>query len=387
MQATQIMNTSHSYNQNKIKILCDNLCDDIENLFESLNIQEYRISDKMIATCCPIHGGDNPSAINLYYTGDTYKGNWKCRTHSCEQTFKPSIIGFIRGVLSKHKYNWEKPGDRTVSFKQSMLYATNFLNKSLDSIDICDTDVNKNNFTRIVDNISAKNMSVNNDGLTRKQARKLLQMPCEYFINRGFSREILDRYDVGLCTNPNKEMHQRAVVPIYSYDGKYVVGCTGRSIYTECLSCNLYHDPEINCPSFNTWKYSKWKHNSGFKSQEHLYNFCNAKKYIQESRQIILVESPGNVWRLEEANIKNSVAMFGSSLSDRQKLIIDSSGAMDIIILTDSDEAGEKAKQQIIQKCQRTYRLHSPKISQLDVGDMTIEEIEKQIKPFLREII
>ncbi|NDC71851.1 MAG: hypothetical protein EBZ62_00150, partial [Sphingobacteriia bacterium] len=37
-----------------------------------------------------------------------------------------------------------------------------------------------------------------------------------------------------------------------------------------------------------------------------------------KSHTAIIVESPGNVWRLEENGIHNSVALFGSSLSDRQ---------------------------------------------------------------------
>ena len=48
-----------------------------------------------------------------------------------------------------------------------------------------------------------------------------------------------------------------------------------------------------------------------------------AKEFIKESGIVILVESPGNVWRLEEAGVHNSVAIFGSSLADRQKMILD----------------------------------------------------------------
>ena len=95
MKATK----SNSYDQHKLKILSDSLCDNIEELLEILNISEYKLSDKMIAMNCPIHQGDNPSALNLYYVGDSYRGNWKCRTHNCEEIFKPSILGFVRGCF------------------------------------------------------------------------------------------------------------------------------------------------------------------------------------------------------------------------------------------------------------------------------------------------
>ena len=60
----------------------------------------------MVSMACPIHQGDNSSALNLYIEGDSYRANWKCRTHQCEKTFKGSILGFTRGLLSYQKYNW-----------------------------------------------------------------------------------------------------------------------------------------------------------------------------------------------------------------------------------------------------------------------------------------
>lgn len=382
MQIMTTMKLSNSYNQNKIKIICDDLCEDIENLFNVLEINEYRISNKMVTMCCPIHGGDNPSAINLYHVGDSYRGNWKCQTHGCETVFKPSIVGFIRGVLSRKKLKWSNPGDKTVSFKESLNFSTSFINKNFDSIKPKLLDIDKKNFNHIVKHINSNITNLESSKIEKHQVRKSLKMPCEYFINRGYTDTILDKYDIGLCDNPSKPMYSRAVVPIYNYDGKYIVGCTGRSIFEKCKNCLSYHNPMDLCPSkSDLWKYPKWKHNNGFKSQDHLYNFWYAKKHIQITKKIILVESPGNVWRLEESGINNSVALFGANLSDRQKLIIDSSGAMDIIILTDNDEAGSRAKQQIIEKCKRIYRIITPDFDAADIADMSIEEIKKQIIP------
>jgi len=165
------------------------------------------------------------------------------------------------------------------------------------------------------------------------------------------------------------------------------VGCTGRSLYEKCSSCKGFHKESHTCPDKdNVWKFSKWKHNADFKSQNHLYNFWFAKEHILKSGVAIIVESPGNVWRLEENGIHNSVAMFGSSLSDRQKILLDSSGAMSLIILTDNDEAGRKAAEQIKNKCQNTYRIFIPQISQSDVGEMTPDQINSEIKTYLERI-
>lgn len=384
------MQQSRSYNQTQLKSLCDRLCDKIEDLLEFFNI-EYRSANRnMITMSCPIHGGDNKSALNIYHEGDSYRGNWKCRTHGCEKVFKESILGFIRGVISNKKYNWSHDQKKVCSFNEAIEFAQNFLGDQLTDIHESTKDQEKNTFTRIMQNFNSASESDKDDKpeLTKKVVRSTLKIPSEYYINRGYSKEILNRYDIGLCDRPNREMTDRVVAPIYDSTGYYVVGCTGRSIYEKCQKCTYYHHQNDSCPEESiAYKYCKWKHSSGFKAQNHLYNIWFAKEHIKKSNTAIIVESPGNVWRLEEAGIHNSVAMFGSSLSDRQKIILDASGAMTIVILTDNDEAGDKAAEQIISKCQNTYKIIRPKINKADIAEMTIAEINEQIVPILENIL
>lgn len=373
------MKKSNSYDQNKIKILCDHLCDKIEPLLDHLGL-EYRMNGKFITMSCPIHGGDNDTALNLYHTGDNYRGNWKCRSHKCDEIFKGSIIGFIRGVLSHRQYHWTKDGDDACSFQEALDFATEFLNLSLKDIKISNVDKEKNRF--ISNSKVLQPIESTKKGLNRASVRKNLGIPSKYFLSRGFSSSVLDKYDVGDCLSQEKEMANRAVVPIYDMEYKFMIGCSGRSIFNKCDKCKGYHKNE--CPDNNdVWKFSKWRHSSGFKTQECLYNFWFAKDYIKESNQAILVESPGNVWKLEENNIHNSLGLFGSNLSDRQKTILDMSGAMDLVIIMDNDDAGLKARKQIYDKCHRTYNIKDIILSKNDIADMTSEEIEKEIKRYL----
>ena len=374
------MKKSTSFDQNKIKIICDQLCDDIEDLLDSLEL-EYKMNHRFVSMSCPIHGGDNDSAVNIYHVGDTYRGNWKCRTHRCEETFKSSIIGFIRGVISNRKYNWNKTGDTTCSFKEALEYATKFLDVEINKIKLPKHYKDKNTFINNA-KIFTKSTNSHKYSITKDLIRKSLNIPSKYFIDRGFSRDILDKYDVGDCHNASKEMYNRAVVPVYDIENRYMVGCTGRSFFEKCSECKCYHDG--NCPKKEyLWKYSKWKHSNGFKTQEHLYNFWYAKDYITETGSVIIVESPGNVWKLEECGIHNSVAIFGTNLTDRQKTILDMSGAMNIIAIMDNDEAGIKAAENIKNKCNKTYNIRNITISKNDVADMTINEIEQEIKAFI----
>ena len=85
-------------------------------------------------------------------------------------------------------------------------------------------------------------------------------------------------------------------------------------------------------------------------------------------------------WREWEAGIKNAVGIFGSSLSDAQSGLLQMSGAHTLIILTDNDEAGQKARNSIKQKCQTLFIISEPTFSFKDVGDMTTEQILSELK-------
>jgi 5S rRNA maturation endonuclease (ribonuclease M5) len=386
MSKIMMIKKSRSYSQQQLKILSDDLCEDIDNLLDSLGVSDYKIFDRMIAMRCPIHGGDNSSALNLYYKGDSYRGNWKCRTHQCEEVFKGSVIGFVRGCLSKQN-GWTGPGDPMVSFEDAVDYALNFTKKNLKDIKINKKEIEKTNFINVVNNIQSDNKQTNNEPkISRNTITKSLDIPSLYFLDRGFNKDILIKYDIGECNISNKEMYGRAVVPVYDESYSYMVGCSGRSIYKICDACKSYHSSKENCPDEDyRWQYSKWKHNKGFKTQDHLYNLWFAKDYIQKSKSIILVESPGNVWRLEESGIHNSVALFGSVLQEKQKLLIDLSGAMTIYVLMDNDEAGKKATEKIFNKCYKTYNIVNIEIDHNDVADMKIHEVQDIIAPQIKD--
>ncbi len=383
------MKKSHSYDQAKLKYLSDILCDDIDRLLEVLGIDSFKNLGKMISMSCPIHGGDNDTALNIYHQGDHYRGNWKCRTHHCEEIFKGSIIGFIRGCLSHNSHGWQKSGDPVCSFKEALDFATLFSEQDLDKIKISKKHKEKTAFINTVKYISKDiSKTPNTAGVDRKNVQKNLLIPSPYFISRGFSEEILTKYDVGDCLISGKEMNSRAVVPIYDDSHQFMVGCTGRSIFAKCEKCKSYHDNIEECPSDDKiWKYSKWKHNFGFKTQDYLYNYWMSKDIIKEKSAVIIVESPGNVWRLSEASIYNTVAIFGSSLADRQKMILDSSGAMTIITIMDNDEAGHKAAQQIAQKCNKTYNMINVRINYEDIAAMNISQIQDEIYPIIKDYV
>jgi DNA primase len=218
-------------------------------------------------------------------------------------------------------------------------------------------------------------------GITREFYRQNVEIPCQYYLQRDFSIEVLDKFDVGTCKRHGKALYQRAVTPIYDEDGQTILGFTGRSIFQECNKCKHYHDPEKEC-----YYFPKWKHTAGFQKENCLYNYWNAKRSVLETGVIIIVESPGNVWRLEEAGITNSVAIFGTTLNQNQKKIIDESGALSIICILDNDEAGLKGSQKITDQCSKMYRLYFPSLETNDIAEMNVDKITSDIKPIISKI-
>lgn len=379
---------SRSYDQAKLKYISDILCDNIENLLVALGIDSSKNMGKLITMSCPIHGGDNETALNIYHQGDHYRGNWKCRTHQCEEVFKGSIIGFIRGCLSHSLHGWVKSGDTVCSFQEALDFATSFIKQDWDSIRVSKKHKEKIAFVNTVKYVASANVNDTGPKIGRDAIKKNLAIPSQYFIGRGFDETTIKNYDVGECLIRGKEMYERAVVPIYDENFQYMVGCTGRSIHEKCLNCKGYHNPSDKCPSpEEVWKYSKWRHNAGFKTQDYLYNYWIAKHRIKETASVIIVESPGNVWRLAECGIVNAVAIFGSSMSDRQKMLLDTSGAMTIITIMDNDEAGRKAAEQIKNKCDKIYNIVNIQITHEDIASMSVEEIKNLIIPSIKEHI
>jgi DNA primase len=158
-------------------------------------------------------------------------------------------------------------------------------------------------------------------------------------------------------------MFNRAVVPVYDETSQYV-GCVGRAT------------DENTKP--------KWFNSKGFKKSFFLYGLWVTKPHIQKSSTIVLVEGQGDVWRLYESGIKNCAGIFGSDLSEDQLINLEELGVMNIVILTDNDEAGQKASKGIIEKGGRRFNYFTPQLSKKDIGDMSIEEINNELKPQIK---
>ena len=380
MKATSPL-PAYKYNdQSRLNQLSRIAVEYLDQIYDYFGVEPSYKNNTVVKSTCFIHGGDNDTALNVYPNGD-FCVHYKCRTHQCEDHFGTSFISLIRGALSRFKYKWKKVGDREASFNEAVEFLLNFTKQNFDSLEKNNiSGVEKLKFCGMINRFDKPNVSVGKR-ITRDFYRTNVEIPSQYYLKRGYSIEVLDKYDVGTCKKRGKFLYNRAVVPIYNEDYEYILGFTGRSIFPMCGECKNYHNPDKECSIF-----PKWKHTAGFNKQNCLYNYWYAKQSILESSVIILVESPGNVWRLEEAGINNSVAIFGTVLNDNQKKLIDESGAMSIVCLLDNDEAGQKGMQKIQDQCSKMYRLYFPNIDTNDIGDMQIDKVTSDIKPLITKV-
>ena len=337
----------------QISAICNELFLRLPSLLHYFDI-DFVEHPNRLAFACPIHGGDNPEGCCVFTDGMTQKGNWSCWTQHCEQEYTSNLFGFVRGCLSSKR-------NKSISMNETAAFCSNFLEKDIDELDL---ESNHTNTFKVVD-VFNRSVERQESSISRAEIRSKISIPSEYYMGRGYSAETLDIFDVGECLAENQPMSGRVVVPIYD-EGYNYIGCVGRSR--------------------NENMKPKWLHSKGFRKSV-LYGLNVAKEHILETSSVVLVEGQGDVWRLHEAGIKNAVGIFGSSINDDQLILLESSGALDVIILTDTDEAGSKAYEQIIKKCGRRFNYHRPAISHKDVGDMSTEQIKEELYPQIKGII
>lgn len=323
-----------------------------ELVFDKLGMKCEKFGDNIYSTC-PVHdSSDNPRAFSFAMD----KGIWKCWTRDCQHQFRNDIFGLIRGALSNDQ-------GQDVGFSEALKWGCNLLDIKRNIIP-SNNELNEdssNEFLQLISTLKEDIISTVYNPISLES----IECPSKYFISRGFKEDTLKHFGVGDCNNPKSKMYHRAIIPIYDNEGKNIVAIIGRSV------------KEYRTPKFLF-------HPKGFSKTGILYNYHGALEYIKKTNTIFIVEGQGDVWRLYESGIYNSVSIFGKSLSKEQESKLNKLPITHIVILTDNDQAGRESKIQLQRQLGRMYKLSFPKMPTKDVGDMTIEQIQKIIMPQIK---
>lgn len=178
-----------------------------------------------------------------------------------------------------------------------------------------------------------------------------------YFVERGFTDETIQRFNLGYCPEKGDSMataalkagfqeeflektglagkrergghydrfYSRVMFPIHSLSGR-VIGFGGRTLRNDKKVAKYLNSPE-----------SEIYHKSNT-----LYGIFYAKKAITQLDRCILVEGYTDVIQMHQAGIENVVASSGTSLTEEQiKLIKRFSN--NVTVIYDGDSAGIKA--------------------------------------------
>jgi hypothetical protein len=184
----------------------------------------------------------------------------------------------------------------------------------------------------------------------------------DYWAKRGVSKDTLDLFKGGVVKKGT--MADRYVFPILS-SKEELIGVTGR-----CLK-----DPENkNTP--------KWLHRG--RTSEWKYPLQVNYSIIKQQKELILVESIGDMLSLWEAGIKNTLVVFGLNLSpsliglliklDPNKIFVSFNDD------SDNNSAGNKGVESAVKKLKNYFDPEQIQVAfptQNDFGDMSSEEISK----------
>jgi len=301
------------------------------------------------ASKCPIHDGDNPTALTIYPDSEPY-GYWICNTKGCHKHFTKNAIGFIWGVLSARK-GWNTHNRQKTPFGEIVELCKGLVGHiEMPKIDLRGKLLSEIRLPRET-----------KKGVSRDVIRNKLKIPAEYFLrpeNGGFKEETLDFFDVGIPHSPKQEMYNRVIIPIY--DENYIyLGCQGRALDNNPI---------------------RWKNSESLNGLlgEILYNYPLAKSSIRDTKEIILVEGPKSVWRLNEAGIRNVVGILGN-FKNAQQISLEMSGASVIKCMFDNDPAGEGFYETVQKKCKRLFHVSKIEYGEpnSDPANLSVEEVKR----------
>jgi DNA primase len=309
----------------------------LEHYGITISDRSYRYNK--VRCCCPLHSGDNPSAFSF----DLNTKQFTCFTTHCGEGAGNSrdVFQFIQMMEEKNK---AEQGVRnfTCSFSHALKIASELTGITIDATSLV---YNKEAIDRLDNKKWTRTMAKINNKIeldifeeSEVEMFKAMLPMCDYINTRRFDDYILDFFEIGYSPDgvdePYKmkarDFYGRIIFPVRSSDGQ-LVGWSGR----------LCSDDEVLAK-----KFSKYRHKLDFDKGFCLYNFHNAKEFIKESKEIILVEGPWDVMRLWSYGVYNAVAIMGSSLTPEQ-LSLAISSAFKVKVFLDSDGAGKSGAKRI----------------------------------------
>ncbi|WP_333662558.1 DNA primase [Chishuiella changwenlii] len=150
----------------------------------------------------------------------------------------------------------------------------------------------------------------------------------EYALKSGYSKELIEEAGLATFKEDDKKydkFRERVIFPIYSFSGR-TLGFGGRILRNDVKAAKYLNSPE----------------NKIYHKSKTLYGLFQAKQQIIKADQCFLVEGYTDVLALHQAGLQNTVASSGTALTNEQIRLIKRL-TENITVMYDGDNAGIKA--------------------------------------------
>jgi DNA primase len=193
-----------------------------------------------------------------------------------------------------------------------------------------------------------------------------LYLDYSYFESRGISAETQKKFKLGVALSGS--LNQRVCVPIFDENKSKIIGFNARLI-----------------------KYTDWHKENGIGKWKILGNkksfiFCGDEKEIIKQQSILITEGPADILALYEAGIKNTLCLFGTTISSKQLAFLIKSSPKKILIGLNNEESkiGNDAAKKL-QRVLLNYFNEEKVIIALPDGEKDFNDLLKKDKKFLDE--
>lgn len=301
-------------------------------LVESLGFNVVRETAKELRGTCAIHGGDNKTAFRF----NKVTRSWICFSHRCHEIWGSDIIGLIKAAMD-------------TDFISAVKYLESLVGDISDSNYIeYKRKKEREEFIR-----SKRNNHPRSNIVTEEHLKRFRPFRSRYFLDKGFSKETLDFFEIGGGYTDGKG-YIRDVIPIRNNEG-FLVGYGMRDIR-----------------DFTDYD-NKYIHSLNFDKDSVLYNLHNAKHHVKD-KPLIIVEGYKSVWRLWEYGIRNVVAVMGSTLCPGQVNLLYMYAINNIVIMFDNDGPG-------VEGCLKACEELKSKLNIIPVFITDVDENGKGLDP------
>ncbi|WP_299087831.1 DNA primase [uncultured Metabacillus sp.] len=182
------------------------------------------------------------------------------------------------------------------------------------------------------------------------------QPALDYLLNRGFTKEIIDSFEIGYALDSwdfiSKFLVKRGFNPSLMEEAGLLIKKNNADEYFDRFRNRImfpitdHHGMTIafsgRVLGDEKPKYLNSPETKVFNKSKLLYNFHRARVHIRKNQQVVLFEGFADVISSTRAGVEHAIATMGTSLTEEQAKII-RRNVSEVILCYDSDSAGIEA--------------------------------------------